>query len=321
MLRAFLAAIAAFLLFLGLLFYVVLTASSGQAADGGLSGAPTQEALDDIPPRYLALYQKAATSQSCHVPWAVLAGIGKVESDHGRLDAPGVKSGHNPWGAAGPMQFGALPGSAAGDSWSTYGVDGNGDGVADVYDPADAIPAAANYLCAHGAGAGTLEAIRDALYAYNHAWWYVDDVLSWARRYAQSSTSAPAQAAIAWAKQHLGTPYYWGGTCTNPTLQGGPGNCDCSSLVQQAYAHAGITLGRTTYEQVHQGALVSPEDLAPGDLLFTNWQGGQPQHVVMYIGNNQVIHAPRTGDVVKIAEADYYIAQARVIRRPSSLLG
>ena len=102
------------------------------------------------------------------------------------------------------MQFGALPGSAAGDSWSTYGVDGNGDGVADVYDPADAIPAAANYLCAHGAGAGTLEAIRDALYAYNHAWWYVDDVLSWARRYAQSSTSAPAQAAIAWAKQHLG---------------------------------------------------------------------------------------------------------------------
>ncbi len=53
MLRAFLAAIAAFLLFLGLLFYVVLTASFGQAADGGLSGAPTQEALDDIPPRYL----------------------------------------------------------------------------------------------------------------------------------------------------------------------------------------------------------------------------------------------------------------------------
>lgn len=93
MLRAFLAAIAAFLLFLGLLFYVVLTASFGQAADGGLSGAPTQEALDDIPPRYLALYQKAATSQSCHVPWAVLAGIGKVESDHGRLGAPGVKAG------------------------------------------------------------------------------------------------------------------------------------------------------------------------------------------------------------------------------------
>lgn len=321
MLRTVIAAAAAFFLFVGLLFYVVFS-SDGTArasADAGLNGAPTEEARKDIPARYLVLYQKAATSQSCRVPWSILAGIGKVESNHGRLDAVGVKSGHNPWGAAGPMQFGALPGSAAGDSWSTYGVDGNGDGVKDVYDPADAIPAAAEYLCDHGADGGTLPAYREALFAYNHAWWYVDQVLEWANKYS-TSASAAAEKAIAWAKQQLGTPYVWGGTCTNPTMSGGSGNCDCSSLTQQAYAHAGIALPRTTYDQVHQGTLVDPEDLAPGDLLFTNWVGGQPEHVVMYIGNHQVIHAPRPGDVVKIADVDYYLAQARVIRRPSSLL-
>jgi hypothetical protein len=127
----------------------------------------------DIPPRYLRLYQRAA--RTCPgLPWGVLAAVGKLESDHGRARLPGVRSGWNRAGAAGPMQFGVGVGRA-GNAWARYGRGGN------VYDPRDAIPAAARYLCAAGARGG--QDLRGAVFAYNHSAAYVAGVLAVARRY------------------------------------------------------------------------------------------------------------------------------------------
>src|SRR5690606_27042716 len=72
-------------------------------------------AEDSIPENYLELYKKWGEEKG--VPWNILAGVGQVESKHGRWDGAGITEGHNDWGAAGPMQFGALDGSAAGNSW------------------------------------------------------------------------------------------------------------------------------------------------------------------------------------------------------------
>jgi len=135
----------------------------------------SRTARTDIPAGYLRHYQRAA--RRCPgLGWAVLAAVGKVESDHGRARLPGVRSGANRAGAAGPMQLGI--GGRAGPTWQHYRVDADGDG-ASVYDPADATAAAADKLCADGA-ARHLDA---ALYAYNPSWSYVARVKGWAARY------------------------------------------------------------------------------------------------------------------------------------------
>jgi hypothetical protein len=138
---------------------------------------PSAAASADIPSGYLRLYRTAA--RRCPgLSWAVLAAVGKVESDHGRSPLPGVRSGWNTAGAAGPMQFGIGVGRA-GNAWGRYGADFDHDGHTSVYDPGDAIPAAARYLCA----AGAPRRLDRALYAYNHSWVYVATVKQLARRY------------------------------------------------------------------------------------------------------------------------------------------
>ncbi|HEV3400725.1 MAG TPA: lytic transglycosylase domain-containing protein, partial [Acidimicrobiales bacterium] len=142
-------------------------------ADGVEMARPSRFALSDIPADYLARYQQAATT--CPgLSWTVLAAIGSIESAHGRSSAPGVREGANFAGAMGPMQF-------LGPTWAAYGVDGNKDGKRDVYLPDDAVHGAANYLCA--SGAGDPARLPDAIWAYNHADWYVDQVLVLALRY------------------------------------------------------------------------------------------------------------------------------------------
>jgi murein DD-endopeptidase MepM/ murein hydrolase activator NlpD len=161
---------------LGLLITVVTAAASA-------SSAPSAAALADIPGTLLPVYQGAA--ERCGMPWAVLAAVGKVESDHGRSQAQGVHSGANFAGASGPMQF--LAGT-----WAAYGVDASGDGAASVYDPVDAIHGAGNYLCANGAGEGDVARLRSAIWHYNHAEWYVTKVLAQAAEYEAAAASVVA---------------------------------------------------------------------------------------------------------------------------------
>lgn len=108
---------------------------------------------------------------------------------------------------------------------------------------------------------------------------------------------------VAYAQNFLGLQYVWGGTT--------PSGFDCSGYMQYVYAHFGISIGRTTYDQIHNGVEVSRSELQPGDLvLFGTWS--DPHHVGMYIGGNQYIHAPRTGDVIKISpltRSDYLTAR------------
>ena len=108
-------------------------------APGSAGGAPSAVASGDIPPTYLALYRAAAERYRLGADgWSYLAAVGKVECDHGRSTAVGCDRGEvNFAGARGPAQF--LAGT-----WAAYGVDGDGDGDRDVYDPADAIFGMAN---------------------------------------------------------------------------------------------------------------------------------------------------------------------------------
>jgi hypothetical protein len=138
---------------------------------------PSRVAIADVPAGYLRHYQRAA--RRCPgLSWSVLAGIGNVESDHGRARLPGVRSGWNRAGAAGPMQFGIGKGRA-GNAWARFGRDDDHDGRTSVYDPGDAIPAAARYLC----DAGAPRRLDAALHAYNPSWGYVAKVKAIAGRY------------------------------------------------------------------------------------------------------------------------------------------
>jgi transglycosylase-like protein with SLT domain len=117
-----------------------------------------------IPPFLLPIYQACGTQYG--IPWEVLAGINRIET------AFGTNLNVSTAGAVGWMQF--IP-----STWKAYGVDANGDGRKDPYNPVDAICAAGRYLKAAG-GAGDL---RTAIFAYNHADWYVDEVLLYAGQY------------------------------------------------------------------------------------------------------------------------------------------
>ena len=138
-----------------------LAQAQAAAASARLSAGPVG-ALS-IPAEYERAYRQAAAG--CPgMDWTLLAGVGQVESGHGRNNGPSSA------GAIGPMQF--MP-----STFAAYAVDGDGDGVTDAWDPEDAIFTAARYLCEGGAGQGP-EGVHRAVFRYNHAEWYVDLVLA-----------------------------------------------------------------------------------------------------------------------------------------------
>ena len=291
---------------LPLLLILIVTASpappAATAAPAGLDGAPAGTAIAGVPPQYLMWYMDAA--QTCPgLPWSVLAGIGEVESGHGRSALPGVRSGANSAGAEGPMQFEPA-------TFSQYAA--GPDRPLSPYDPADAIFTAAAALCAQGARGGSPAGIEQAVFAYNHAQWYVTEVMSWAARYAGQPASTVAAAAIAFAKAQLGKPYQWGAA--------GPDSYDCSGLVYAAYAAAGVHIARTTYQWQQDGPVVPLTQIQPGDLLFSagsDGTPGNPGHVVMYLGGGKVIQAPQAGQDVQTGPAG--LAGVVVATRPAGL--
>lgn len=109
------------------------------------------------------------------------------------------------------------------------------------------------------------------------------------------------QTAIRWALGQLGTPYQWGGSCTDSHGLDPMGRCDCSSLMQQSYKAARVALTRTTYTQVKDGKPVPVGALRPGDLVFTEGTAEVPEHVGMVVGQGLIVNAPHTGDVVRLA--------------------
>lgn len=150
-------------------------------SQAGMGAAqPSQLALAEIPPAYLQLYLASAERWAPGLSWTVLAAIGWVETRHG-AHLTMVSS----VGAKGPMQF-------MDDTWARYGVDGDGDGVSDVWNPADAIAGAANYL--HAMGATSPSGLRQAIWHYNHDWDYVDIVLEKAAEYGTAAAFGPVVA-------------------------------------------------------------------------------------------------------------------------------
>ncbi len=291
------------------------------------------EAADSIPANFLKWFQRVGLQYN--IPWTVLAGIGKVESDDGRTTLPGVNGASNAFGAAGPMQIGI--GGASGNQWggaashpasevvAGVATDEDGDGIASVYDPADAIAGAAKYLVAHGAQ----QNVPSAIFAYNHADWYVQEVLSWASTYAsggftvagvtanastvssggagQSCTqnsvlasfvapNATVADAVSYAEAQLGKPYLFGGT--------GPAAFDCSGLVMMAYRSANVIIPRTSEEQWALLPHVAAAKVLSGDLVFFAGSDGTPTspgHVGLVIGQHTMIEAYATGTPIRIS--------------------
>lgn len=249
----------------------------GEPRKDSLVNPPTPVPLD-----IEELYRSAAAEYN--LPWPLLAGIGMEETNHGANKAI------SPAGAQGLMQF--MP-----DTFAAYGVDGDGDGHSDILNDADSIYSAANYLVASGVTDGP-EGVREALFAYNHADWYVNDVLYYAAAYGGGMVIAEpidcggggignpgmppiederVQAMLEFAAAQVGDDYVLGAT--------GPDAWDCSSLVMTSLAKIGITSPRTAQAQrdwlaLGNGFQVTPEQAQPGDLIFYD----------SYLGPNTVGH-------------------------------
>ncbi|MFD8263695.1 NlpC/P60 family protein [Streptomyces griseoluteus] len=233
---------------------------------------------------------------------------------------PNAKS---PVGAQGIAQF--MP-----STWETHGVDGNGDGKSDIWDPEDAIPASAKYLCyiaeevkgvpgdkqsnmlaAYNAGS---DAVRryGGVPPYKETQNYVSSINALAHQPSGGKTATTDQAATAIkaAIEQIGTPYSWGGgnaqgattgVCCSPRGHSGKAvtGFDCSGLALYAYAKAGIYLPRTAAQQYAASEPVKPDDMRPGDLVFYGSSAASIHHVGIYVDGGWIVNAPRPGTEVR----------------------
>jgi hypothetical protein len=207
----------------------------------------------------------------------------------------------SPAGAQGLSQF--MPGT-----WGRWGVDGDGDGVADPFNPLDAIPSQARYDCVLAAQVAAVagDPAQNMLAAYNagpdrvllaggippiaETQAYVRRIMELIPQY-QAAVIPPVGSTgtvIQTAMSFLGTPYVWGGD--------GPTGFDCSGFTSYVYLHAaGKPLPRTAAAQ--QAWAIPTTDPQPGDLVFF---GPPIHHVGLYLGNGQMIDSPHSGAVVRI---------------------
>lgn len=287
-------------------------------------GTPRQASLRNpplpIPDKVKAFYQAAAARYA--IPWTLLAGIGMEETGHGRTTATSSA------GAQGLMQF--LPATFA-----AVGVDGDRDRRVDIRNNADSITSAANYLVRSGVTDGP-DGVVKALYAYNHATWYVNDVLYYAHAYGggivlgdPTGCSAPAlngsggsgdpvlppltservRQLLQWAGSQAGDAYVMGAN--------GPDAWDCSSLVQTAFARIGISMPRTAGAQrawlaKGNGFRVQPGTERPGDVIFWDSYLGPSR-----IGHVMLVWDPATRTTIEARSRSHGVGHFSYAAGPS----
>jgi cell wall-associated NlpC family hydrolase len=306
--RAWIVAIAAVgcVLSFVLLLVVGVYLVGGNVAGGGSVGL----AKGAVPAAYKTLVQKWGNLCPALNPALLAAQLYQESGFNPRARSAAA--------AEGIAQF--IPGT-----WATHGVDGDGDGKRDVWDPDDAIPSAASYDCelaryvkdvpgdlsqnmlaAYNAGAYAVIQYR-GVPPYAETRNYVKTIKtlekSFAAPVARLDPSKQAAGAIAYAQSKLGTPYLWGG---NGTADQG-GRFDCSGLTKAAYESVGITLPRVANDQYNAGPHPERAELLPGDLVFfsddlTNSRA--IRHVGIYVGGGYMIDAPRTGAVIRFDPID-----------------
>jgi cell wall-associated NlpC family hydrolase len=276
----------------------------------GITGSEAQGlqatlAPGTVPAAYASLIEQAGTSCS-QLSAPLLAAQLYQES---AFDPHAV----SPAGAEGIAQF--MPGT-----WPNWSSASDGDGKRDIWNPADAIPAAARYDCALAKQVGKLpgSVVDNMLAAYNagpgavlsaggvpdinETQNYVKNITVLEEAFTEPTrtvaVSPIAVKAIAFAYDRLGTPYLWGGTGTAAEH----GEFDCSGLTQAAYASAGISIPRVAAEQWYAGPHVPEDELEPGDLVFFAYNVDDPSsihHVGIYVGDDSMIDAPHTGAQIR----------------------
>ena len=305
-----------------LLAVALLFGAAGVGAASDMGGTGTALRVGSVPPAYASLVQRAGSACPAAPP-SILAAQLETESGWN----PTARSSA---GAMGIAQF--MPGT-----WASLGVDGDGDGRADVWNPADAITTQARYDCIlaaqmsaalqAGQVTGTLTELMLAAYnagpqavlaahgvpPFPETRSYVATITSRAAFYADTTgavtgTGFPARLVSA-AMSQRGVPYSWGGgTYTGPSngiAQGqGTVGFDCSGLVlYAAYQASGGTIRLPHFAdlQTRTGTPVPPDQLQPGDVVsFTKAAETEAHHVGIYLGNGQMINAPSTGRTVSV---------------------
>ncbi|KND41196.1 MULTISPECIES: NlpC/P60 family protein [Streptomyces] len=277
---------------------------------GGIGGKSVGLAKGAVPAAYQTLVQKWGNLCDAINPALLAAQLYQESGFNPKAQSPAA--------AQGIAQF--IPGT-----WATHGLDGDGDGDRDVWDPNDAIPSAASYDCSLAKyvkdvpgdpTANMLASYNAGAYAvikyggvppYKETQNYVKTITTLSESFAAPTSrvdpSEQAAGAIAYAQKKLGTLYLWGGTGT--AEQGG--RFDCSGLTQAAYKTVGITLPRVANDQYNAGPHPSRDELLPGDLVFFSddlTDSRAIRHVGIYVGGGYMIDAPRTGAVIRFDPID-----------------
>ncbi|MEU4850581.1 bifunctional lytic transglycosylase/C40 family peptidase [Streptomyces gilvosporeus] len=302
---------------------VVITAALIQAAGDNHPGLNMALSIS-VPTKYKQLVEEAGNTCPEVTP-NLLASLLTQESGFN----PKAQS---PVGAQGIAQF--MP-----STWESSGIDGNGDGKRDVWDPADAIPSSAKYLCgiakdvndvpgnhqdnmlaAYNAGTDAVRRYH-GVPPFKETQQYVRSISSLADQPAKggnpgtSITALQGATAVNAAQEKLGTPYSWGGgdasgpstgSCCSPSGKSGAdiSGFDCSGLTVYAYAKVGINLPRTAAAQYAASEPIKPDQMRIGDLVFYGGSASTIHHVGIYIGGGYMIDSPRPGSKVRFSPLD-----------------
>lgn len=301
-------------------------ASSVQPPAPGIYGGALKQGVIPVPS--LVAWVEKAGALCPTFPPAVIAAQIQQESGWN----PNAVS---PSGAEGISQF--LPGT-----WPSYAANDDGTGNVSPFNPADAIMAQGRFDCAlahavapigaktgvdtlslalagYNAGLGAVQQYQ-GIPPYPQTQDYVKSIETLAASYVVAPPPGAAGfggAVVTAAEKYLGTPYVWGGGNFNGPTGGG---FDCSGLVLYAIAQASggqIRLPHSSEIQATLGQPVALANILPGDVIAVQINGGGDfDHIVIYVGNNQIVQAPQTGDVVKIDTLNsWWLSHTIAIRR------